>query len=29
MLDWLEIITRLAAAALVGGGIGLNRHCAR
>jgi putative Mg2+ transporter-C (MgtC) family protein len=26
MLDWLEIMTRLAAAALVGGGIGLNRH---
>ena len=26
MLDWLEIITRLVAAALVGGGIGLNRH---
>ena len=26
MLDWLEIMTRLPAAALVGGGIGLNRH---
>jgi putative Mg2+ transporter-C (MgtC) family protein len=26
MPDWLEIIMRLAAAALVGGGIGLNRH---
>jgi len=26
MPDWLEIITRLAAAALIGGGIGLNRH---
>ena len=26
MPDWFEIITRLGAAALVGGGIGLNRH---
>lgn len=26
MLDWFEIITRLLAAALVGGGIGVNRH---
>src|SRR5215467_1276839 len=26
MPDWLEIITRLLGAALVGGGIGLNRH---
>ena len=26
MPDWLEIITRLAVAALIGGGIGLNRH---
>jgi putative Mg2+ transporter-C (MgtC) family protein len=26
MPDWLEIITRLLAAALIGGGIGLNRH---
>src|SRR5262249_81342 len=26
MPDWMEIMTRLAAAALVGGGIGLNRH---
>src|SRR6476646_7541789 len=26
MPDWLEIITRLGAAALIGGGIGLNRH---
>src|SRR5262249_32736136 len=26
MPDWLEIMMRLAAAALVGGGIGLNRH---
>jgi len=26
MPDWLEIITRLFAAALIGGGIGLNRH---
>ena len=26
MPDWLEIITRIGAAALVGGGIGLNRH---
>jgi len=26
MLDWLEIVTRLGAAALVGGGVGLNRH---
>ncbi len=24
--DWLEIILRVGAAALVGGGIGLNRH---
>lgn len=26
MLDWLDIITRLGAAALIGGGIGLNRY---
>jgi putative Mg2+ transporter-C (MgtC) family protein len=26
MPDWLEIITRLITAAVVGGGIGLNRH---
>src|SRR5712691_5044151 len=26
MPDWLEIITRIGAAALVGAGIGLNRH---
>ena len=26
MPDWLEVITRIGAAALVGGGIGLNRH---
>ena len=26
MPDWLEIITRLLAAALIGGSIGLNRH---
>jgi putative Mg2+ transporter-C (MgtC) family protein len=26
MPDWFEIITRLGVAALVGGGIGLNRH---
>jgi putative Mg2+ transporter-C (MgtC) family protein len=26
MADWFEIITRLAAAALLGGGIGVNRH---
>jgi putative Mg2+ transporter-C (MgtC) family protein len=26
MPDWIEILTRLGAAALVGGGIGLNRH---
>jgi putative Mg2+ transporter-C (MgtC) family protein len=26
MPDWMEIITRIGAAALVGGGIGLNRH---
>ena len=26
MPDWMEIITRIGAAALVGGGVGLNRH---
>ena len=26
MLDWLEIVTRIGAAALIGGSIGLNRH---
>jgi putative Mg2+ transporter-C (MgtC) family protein len=26
MLDWIDIIVRLGAAALVGGGVGLNRH---
>jgi hypothetical protein len=26
MPDWIEIITRIGAAALVGGAIGLNRH---
>jgi putative Mg2+ transporter-C (MgtC) family protein len=26
MPDWIEIITRLGAAALIGGGVGLNRH---
>ena len=26
MPDWIGIITRLGAAALVGGGVGLNRH---
>jgi putative Mg2+ transporter-C (MgtC) family protein len=26
MPDWFEIITRLCAAALIGGGIGINRH---
>jgi putative Mg2+ transporter-C (MgtC) family protein len=26
MLDWFEIVTRLVAAAAIGGGIGLNRH---
>jgi putative Mg2+ transporter-C (MgtC) family protein len=26
MLDWLEVVTRLGAAAVIGGAIGLNRH---
>jgi putative Mg2+ transporter-C (MgtC) family protein len=26
MDEWIEILTRLGAAAIVGGGIGLNRH---
>jgi putative Mg2+ transporter-C (MgtC) family protein len=26
MLDWLEIVTRIGAAALIGGSVGLNRH---
>jgi putative Mg2+ transporter-C (MgtC) family protein len=26
MLEWFEIVTRLVAAAAIGGGIGLNRH---